>query len=118
MTRYVVSHEYGHLAFYWSRKQLGYASHEDHVLEAEYMRIREGAGFDTRSKGDGERWHRLASEVIANDFRVLVMGVECEFWPHEVAAPKLGSRVDSWWRAAIEHAHKHPDETPIVEVAR
>jgi hypothetical protein len=104
-TRYVVTHEFGHVAFNHTRRLLGYKESEDDRLEAEYLRIR---GVEpSRRKGDGERWHRLASEIIANDFRCIVMHTEIEFWPHEVEQLDEASAIGEWWKAAIARAHAY-----------
>jgi hypothetical protein len=99
MTRYLVTHEYGHAAFNHTRRLLGISESKDAELEAEYMRIR-GCELP-KAKGDGERWHRLASEVIANDFRCIVMRRELDFWPHEVPHPRDNGAIAGWWDAAI-----------------
>jgi hypothetical protein len=42
------------------------------------------------------------AEVMANDFRVLVMQREAEFWPHEIPPPAPDSPVAEWWAKARE----------------
>lgn len=106
MTRYLVTHEYGHAAFNHTRRLLGFGESEDAKLEAEYLRIR-GAEIPKR-KAEGGRWHELASEIIANDFRCIVMRAEIEFWPHDVPQMGEGTPISGWWWEAIDRAHGVP----------
>jgi hypothetical protein len=94
MLRYLVPHEYGHAVFNYVARLTGF-SYAHGKLEAEYLRIR--CVEPSKSK----RWHALASELVANDFRVLVMGAEAEFWPHDALRPKPGDPIAEWWNRAI-----------------
>jgi hypothetical protein len=100
-TRYIVTHEYGHAAFNHTRRLLGINESDEDKLETEYMRVREGDNPTTlRRKGRGPaRWHQLASEVIANDFRIAVMQTETDFWPHD--APPPTPTIVEWWQRAV-----------------
>ena len=102
-TRYLVAHEYGHCAFNRINRLLG-KDHSGGTLEAEYMKLR---GCDVPGpKSGGTRWHRLASEVIANDFRTLVMKREVEFWPHEVPQLNGDSPIAAWWMTMMDKARQ------------
>lgn len=94
--RYLVAHEYGHCAFNHVRRRLGYLDHEDGKLEEKYLEIR-----GCKPSGS-DKWHALASEIIANDFRTLVMLKEEEFWPHEVPQAEGLSPTWEWWQRARE----------------
>lgn len=99
MLRYLVAHEYGHAVFNHVAHHLG-RSKDSHKLEDEYMRARGAKIYRGTYAGGG--WHRTASEIVANDFRVLVMEREREFWPHEVPRPKWSSPTGRWWKRALE----------------
>lgn len=99
MLRYLVAHEYGHAAWNYVARWLGY-SEAPHELERIYMEMR-GGSRDDRRYGCG-RWHAAASEIIANDFRILVMQREVEFWPHEVPRPEQCGAIRLWWQMARE----------------
>jgi hypothetical protein len=45
----------------------------------EYAQLR---GCDPATPYGGGTWHKSPGELLANDFRILVAGVEPEFWPH------------------------------------
>jgi hypothetical protein len=77
MTRYLVSHEYGHAVreyVSWKRGD------KDHFkLYADYAALR---GMVTANNYGGGTWHARTEELFANDFRILVGQREFEFWPH------------------------------------
>lgn len=96
MTRYLVSHEYGHIIDTWICR----CRHlEINGLDEEYAKMR---GIDSNFKYGGRKWHTNTGEIIANDFRICVTGIEREFWPHECKHPDLDDNVKSWWQEAIE----------------
>src|SRR5205823_804865 len=96
MTRYLVAHEYGHVVEEWLNERLGNKLHDD-TLIGFYRQLR---SLDKpRAYGAGE-WHRTPGEVFANDFRVLVCGVEPEFWPHPgIERPETSYTIRGWWDA-------------------
>jgi hypothetical protein len=75
MTRYLVAHEYGHLVEWWIEHQRAI---DESQFDREYMEMRPGSSTDY----GGRNWHRNVGELIANDFRICVTGVEPDFWPH------------------------------------
>ena len=101
MTRYLVSHEYGHAAFYAVARAMGYKDSERDKLEAKYMELR---GIeDYAKKYRGGDWHRNPGEIIANDFRILFTKQEMEFWPHDCCPlPAWSQPEGKWWREAAE----------------
>lgn len=112
-TRYLITHEYGHAAFNQTRRLLGYGEHEDDKAEAEYLRIR-GGDIPYVKKGRGAyRWHQLASEIVANDFRIAVMNAEPDFWPHDVPPPT--DAIREWWAKANELTRKA--DSVVKEIA-
>lgn len=103
MTAALVGHEYGHVVEEWIAHARGDA-HDQKVL-AEYAEMR---GLPGHHHGDPGRWHDAAAEVFASDFRVLVTGIEADFWPHPgVEHParepesKIAQAASAWWRDEI-----------------
>lgn len=100
MTRYLVSHEYGHAVFDYAARKLGYKDHEADKLQADYMKLR---GIEDWPKHyTGAQWHQSPGEIIANDFRILFTKQEMEFYPHECALPNWREPEGLWWKAAAE----------------
>ena len=100
MTRYLVSHEYGHAVFAHIVRKLGYKDHETDKLQAKYMEMR---GIeDYPKKYSGGKWHVSPGEIIANDFRILFTKQEVEFWPHSCALPNWFEPEGKWWKDAAE----------------
>lgn len=100
MTRYLVAHEYGHIADYWLCHVRGL---DPNGLDEEYRRVRQLPKSSGRY-GPG-RWHANVGELIANDFRILVAKRELEFWPHPgIARPEEVRAVQSFWTSALKDA--------------
>jgi hypothetical protein len=95
MTRYLVGHEYGHNVEWMINHLRGEKTIHASGLINEYAEMR---GFDSTHNGTGGRWHDSIHEVFACDFRILVCGVEPNFWPHPgIEKPTLLPHVVSWW---------------------
>lgn len=103
MTRYLVAHEYGHVVAGWLAHKAGDQNADPRVVEEEYAKLRYLEKLE-RGYGGGT-WHLDAGEVMANDFRILVCGIETDYWPHpgvprpedELAVPTFELR--EWWDA-------------------
>jgi len=98
MTRYLVSHEYGHAVAYHLARRAGISIEK---FKQQYIdECRPDAGL---TYGCG-KWHAHVGELIANDFRILVAERESEFWPHPgFARPESVLAVIGFWaRAARE----------------
>lgn len=94
MTRYLVTHEYGHVAeeVLWVR--LGFRSKAE--FQGFYAGFR-GHRADIRSYGPGT-WHLATGELVANDFRICVCNTEPEYWPHPgVAHPDGLKQIRELW---------------------
>jgi hypothetical protein len=78
MTRYLVAHEYGHVVQWWIEHKRGIKDTSITDFDREYLKLRPNAehGYG------GLRWHKEVGELIANDFRICVTGVEKDYWPH------------------------------------
>jgi hypothetical protein len=100
MTRYLCFHEYGHIVDNW----ICYKRKLEHSgFDNEYAQMR---GIENFKGYGGRRWHKNVGEVIANDFRIAVCGIEPEFWPHPgIEHPNNVPAVHDWWyKAMIEHS--------------
>lgn len=95
MTRYLVAHEYGHHVEYELLHRRG-LDPGDNTVRAEYAALR---GCDPNTPYSGGTWHESPGELLANDFRIHVCGVEPEFWPHPGFAHPADAdpAVARWW---------------------
>lgn len=104
MTRYLVPHEYGHIVAGWLAHKAGDKNADPRTVEKDYAKLR-GLKQDEEHVYGGGSWHCDAGEVMANDFRILVCGLEPDYWPHpgvprpddELAVPTFELR--EWWEA-------------------
>lgn len=114
-TRYLVAHEYGHVVQAWIewRRYIKDSAVTD--FEREYAAMRGVPDSATTDYGGG-RWHKAIGEIIANDFRILVAGVEPEFWPHSgFARPEDVDGLASFWADMLDkHATDKPERPPQV----
>lgn len=99
MTRYLAGHEYGHVVQYWIEHARGLPDGTS-ALDDEYAAIRR---LKPPTHYGGGTWHVSIGEVFANDYRVLLAGVETEFWPNRgVTRPEYLPRVKRWWDKALK----------------
>jgi len=94
VVRYLVPHEYGHAAFAAIARVMGYQLHEHEKLARKYCE-RRGLSLD-KTRYAGGHWHGQPEEIAANDFRVLLMQREAEFWPHP-GVPMPPESIAAWW---------------------
>jgi hypothetical protein len=105
MTRYLVAHEYGHNVEWMLAETRGVDNVQDHTVVTEYALMR---GLPTPIHyGSAGRWHDSAAEVFACDFRLVVCGVEEEYWPHP-GVDRPGTAVRDWWSQALNDLRHTP----------
>lgn len=98
MAKYLVGHEYGH-HICW---MLGCLRNDKHLQDdswlPEYAQLR-GLPVDEVWHHDaGGNWHNSISEIFACDFRILVLGIEPNYWPHPgIPHPNTVEGLDAWW---------------------
>lgn len=96
MTRYLVAHEYGHVVQRWLEWISGEKESAKSLIK-DYAKLR---GVESPKHYGGGTWHASIGEMFANDFRILVCGVETEFWPHPgFARPEQLPLIVEWWKS-------------------
>lgn len=112
MTRYLVSHEYGHVVHGNLAVKLGMKWEE--FAEFYAREVRRIPYFKDYGAG---KWHLNTGEIIANDIRITLLHREEEFWPHEVEHPLVchGDRVRLWWEEVALPKLREPVEALVAE---
>jgi hypothetical protein len=111
MTKYLVTHEYGHAVFNYVTRRFGYKDHEKNKLEEKYMEIRGVTKYEKKYRGG--HWHEAPGEIIANDFRYLFTRQQTDFWPHDCPEPSWHSPIGEWWIKAARIAGNINPESHI-----
>lgn len=103
MTRYLIPHEYGHaVEDNIILKELGDLGKVEE-FRAEYRKMR---GLKTSdAKYSSKSWATSTGEIFANDFRILMCGLEEDFWPHPgVTHPLKSKAACKYWDTIKEIA--------------
>lgn len=91
--RSLVAHEYAHHIERYISWKLGRS------IESEYAALRKVPVIPN------PRWHEDVGEIIANDIRILMFGIETDYWPHHCDHPdRLWHIRDFWLRMQQEYA--------------
>lgn len=102
MTRHLVAHEYGHQVQRMLTHRRDRPHLEDDAILRDYATVR-GLPESSIRYGSGGGWHGAIGEIFACDFRILVCGLENEYWPHPgIARPETVPGLDAWWDAAVQ----------------
>lgn len=101
MTRYLVSHEYGHVVDYHLQLLMKTKNSEFDNMYADLRKIRNIIGYG------GRKWHSNISEIIANDIRIILFNKEVDFWPHDCSHPLENPALIEWWADKKEKLLKH-----------
>lgn len=110
MTRYLISHEYGHIVHYWLEYCLNIEERGDATkFEKDYAAMRK---IDVSKAYGARNWHTNIGEIIVNDFRISICGIENEFWPHPCSHPLETPEVLKFW---AEMKEKHAYVSPLTE---
>jgi hypothetical protein len=117
MTRYLVPHEYGHLVEVEIREHLGFTANQNKEFDAMYRALRDDMPPEPENYGAGT-WHLSTGEIFANDFRILVGGLEAEFWPHAgIPSPSVSPRVIEWWAERVREIVLKPEQSVLLAQA-
>lgn len=91
MTRYLVAHEYGHVM-----QNLISEKRNDDNWFLEYAKNREVDIGEHYAKAGS--WHNSPKEIFADDHRIMMAGVQSEFWPHDkVQHPRKNAYAKFFW---------------------
>lgn len=107
MTRHLVGHEYGHNVAYMLSRVRGEKNVHDQAWMKDYAKMR-GLPKSSNHHGNGGTWHDSVREVFATDFRLVVCGLEKEYWPHlGVPYPRQTVDLAVWWEVALQELREY-----------
>lgn len=96
VTRYLVAHEYGHNVEWMLNRARGAQNIQSDDVINEYGQVR-GLSAEHMHHGSGGRWHDSVHEIFACDFRIVVCGIEGDYWPHPGVPRPHGTALTTWW---------------------
>jgi hypothetical protein len=101
VTRHLAGHEYGHHAEWMLSLARNAKTPWDDQVITEYAQVR-GLPPGVPHHGEGGTWHDSPHEIFACDFRLLVAGLEPEYWPHPgIPRPHEVKGLSQWWSGAL-----------------
>lgn len=109
MSRFLVPHEYAHHVEWWLEQMRGLDPYD---LRSDYAAMR---GLQELYAAGGH-WHDAAGEVLADDFRILICGIEMEHWPHP-GIERPGGEVGAWWSDALAEWLTYQQVGRVVDAA-
>lgn len=96
MTRYLVAHEYGHVVCETLAWQHNCTMNYRSYFLRYYAEMRGMTNLPAHYGATS--WHLHPEEIFANDFRIMVLQKEVEFWPHPtVPRPEEVPVLAKWW---------------------
>jgi hypothetical protein len=111
LVKYLVAHEYGHQVDYWINAKIRLEEKldggSDHFRDryAEFRKIPNPKGYHA-----GESYKNSLTEIVANDFRIVVCEQDVDIYPHYVENPHGNAEIKAFWNEIIEkYAFKEPD---------
>lgn len=95
MTRFLVAHEYGHQVDYWITEVM-----KEEDRDADFRKFyaeSRGLIYDNSRYGGGN-YHNSITELIADEFRIVVAGRDTDFWQHDKYPNPVDQqdRIDFW----------------------
>lgn len=94
VTRYLVGHESGHLVDSLICYKNKIKFDETTEFDKQYAKVR---GIELNNEYGALKWHTNIGEIIANDIRIVLFGLEPEFWPHLCNHPLENNKVRDFW---------------------
>lgn len=92
MTKYLTSHEIGHVIDWTLEKILKLERDEFRKMYAKDVR-----NMEYCDDYGGLKWSNNTGEILANDIRIVLFNSESEFWPHNVEHPSKCKNVIDYW---------------------
>lgn len=106
MTKFLVSHEYGHQVDYWITHCMmeEEKSNDRDIFRKKWAEVRGIEWSNDEGYGAG-RYHNSITEMIADEFRVVVMDRDTDFWQHDVYKPDSKGK-DFWFEMYEKYKFK------------
>jgi len=109
MTRSLIAHEYGLVVRYWINRQ--HSISPVTAFDHEYLALRPEAETGAPR---GREWHAQLVELIADDFRICVTGIDREYWPHPgFRHPDMIPDIREFWSRMVKEFAYRPEITSM-----
>lgn len=106
MTKFLVAHEYGHIVDHWitacMKEELD--SRDDRLFEKTWCEFRSVKWKDDNDYGGG-RYRNSITEMIADEFRIVIGRVDIDIWQHDSIEHPLtngGIECKNFWNGMKE----------------